>query len=97
MWTSERTEIIRKLLLEFVPASRKVRILIKMRPVSHVVGLPDVSCSCVSLAVGRMITQWFHILFSTLVDHDGVHVAARCRYPHFMENVLTSIRTVLAP
>jgi len=32
MWTSERTEIIRKLLLEFVPATGKVRILIEMRP-----------------------------------------------------------------
>ena len=96
MRTSERTEIVGKLLLELVPATRKVGILIKMRPICHVIGLPDVSCSCVSLAVGRMITQRFHIFFGTLVDHDGVHVAARGRYPHFLENVFTSIRTVPA-
>jgi hypothetical protein len=96
MRTSERTEIVWELLFELVPTTRKVGILIKMGAVCHVVLLTDVSCSCVTRAVGRMITQRFHTLFGTLVDHDGVHVAARGRYPHFLENVFTSIRTVPA-
>jgi hypothetical protein len=51
MWTSERTEIIRKLLFELVPTTGEVRILIKMGPECHVVGLPDVGGSWVGLAV----------------------------------------------
>jgi hypothetical protein len=96
MLSSERTEVIWELLFELVPTTGEVRILIEMRSQGYVVLLPDVASPRVSLAVRRMITQWFHLFFRALVYHDCVHVAAGCCHSHFLERVLACIRTVFA-
>jgi hypothetical protein len=74
MRASERTKIVREFLFEFWPARGKIRVLIQMGPEGHMALLANVTCSLIIFAIRRVITEWFHLFFCTLVHHDGIHV-----------------------
>lgn len=95
MRACERAKVSWEFPFQLIPTLREVRVLISMRPIRNVICLTDVRCPRVRFAVGGVITEWLHFLFSAFVHTQRVIVATGSMNPHFLESIRSSVGTVL--
>lgn len=96
MGTSESTKIFWEFSFDLRPTSWEVRVLISVRAIRDMVRLADVSRSGIRLAVGGVITQWFHFTFAAFVHHNRVVVPTHALDADSLEFVHTCIGAIFS-